>query len=159
MSDAMPETASVDAGIQVIEAMDRARRQMLIMVVVTCTLFLAPQIVLTFSAGHLSRAAVVILTLAGMAGAVAWMVQMWRYHRFQKRLCERPDLRRRLEDERVRALRLQAIYRAWWVLAVVVAIGVGIGPFVELPHMAVLLTLLLLTVNLPIVFFLALDRD
>jgi amino acid permease len=159
MSDAMSETTSVDAGIQVAEAMDRVRRQMLIMVVVACTAWFAPQIVLTFSAELLSRTVVVILTLAGMAGAVAWMVQMWRYHRFQKRLGERPDLRHRLDDERVRTLRLQAIYRAWWVLAVVVAIGVGIGPFVELPHMAVLLTLLLLTVNLPIVFFLSLDRD
>ena len=135
MTDAMPEAASVDTGasqvIQVIEALDRARRRMLILVAVTCTLWFAPQIVLAFSADLLPRVAVVILTLAGMAGAVAWMSQMWCYHRFQQRLLERPDQRRHLDDERVRALRLQAVYRAWWVLAV----------------------------NAPIVFFLALDRD
>ena len=40
-----------------------------------------------------------------------------------------------------------------------VALGVAVAPFVELPVRAVLLTLLLVAVDAPILFYLALDRD
>ena len=77
------------------------------------------------------------------AGAAVWLVAMGRYHRFQRRILADPELRRRLDDERVITLRREAVYRGWLVLVVAVALGVVVAPFVELPDQAVLLTLLL----------------
>jgi hypothetical protein len=142
-----------------LEALDRSRRQMLASVVITSALWLVPQILQTALGDGLPRTVTAVLILAGLAGAVAWMVFMWRMHRFQQRVLASDDLRHRLDDERVIALRREAIYRGWVVLLILLAIGVAVAPFVELPVMAVLLTLLLVGVDGPIVFFLALDRD
>lgn len=142
-----------------LEALDRSRRQMLASVVITSALWLVPQILQTALGDGLPRPVTAMLILAGLAGAVVWMVFMWRMHRFQQRVLASDDLRHRLDDERVIALRREAIYRGWVVLLILLAIGVAVAPFVELPVMAVLLTLLLVGVDAPIVFFLALDRD
>jgi hypothetical protein len=142
-----------------VESLERWRRQMLATVVVTTILWFVPQILQTVLADGLPAAARAALVVAGLLAALVWMLAMWRYHRFQQRVHADPELRRRLDDERVLALRREAIYRGWLVLVVAVALGVAVAPFVELPDQAVLLTLLLIGVDAPIVFFLALDRD
>jgi hypothetical protein len=150
-----PHTITPDT----IEVLDRARRRMLVAVVLTSTLWLGPQILVAVAEDLLSGAVVAGLSLAGVVGAVAWMVFMWRVHRLQRRVLRQPDLRRRLDDERTGQLRREAGFRAWVLLVVVLGAGVAASPFATLPDQAVLLTLLLLAVNAPIVFFLVLDRD
>lgn len=142
-----------------LDALERSRRHMLTAVVVTSILWIVPQILQDVLSEGLSGPARGALILAGLAGGLIWMVSMWRFHRFQQQVLDDPDLRRRLDDERVLALRREAIYRGWIVMVVAVSLGVAAAPFVELPDLAVLLTLLLLGVNAPIMFFLALDRD
>jgi hypothetical protein len=44
-------------------------------------------------------------------------------------------------------------------VAIAIALGVAVAPFVEIPDQGLLLTLMLLVVNSPIVYFLVLDRD
>ena len=142
-----------------IETLERSRRRMLASVVVTSALWLVPQIVQGLWAGALPRGLAVALVLAGVGGALAWMAFMWRYHSFQQRVMTDPELRSRLDDERVVALRKDAILRGWGVLVAALAAGVAAAPFVDLPDVPVMLTLLLVGVNAPIVFFLILDRD
>ena len=142
-----------------IEALDRARRRMLVAVVVTSTLWLLPQILVSVSEDLLPGAAIAALSLAGVLGAMAWMVFMWRFHRFQQRVLGQPELRRRIDDERVQQLRREAVFRAWVLLVLVIGAGVAASPFTALPDQAILQTLLLLAVNAPLVFFLILDRD
>ena len=141
-----------------LDALDRSRRHMLTAVVATSTLWILPQIlqgVLYETLPHIVNS---ILVIAGMTGGLAWMAFMFRYHRFQMRVLGDPELKKRLDDERITQIRREAIYRGWFVLVVAVAIGVFVAPFAELPDQAVLLSLMLLGVNAPIVFFLVMDR-
>ncbi len=142
-----------------VEALERARRHMLLAVVVTTTVWLLPQILVSAAEGLLPGTLVAVLSLAGVLGALAWMVFMWRFHRFQQRVLAQPELRQHLDDERVQQLRREAVFRAWVLLVVVIGAGVAASPFTALPDQAVLTTLLLLAVDAPLVFFLVLDRD
>ena len=101
----------------------------------------------------------IALVIAGIVVALAYVVFMLRYHRFQMRVLGDPELRQRLDDERVIELRKEAIYRGWITLVLAVGLGVAVAPFADLPDQAILLTLMLLAVNAPIMFFLALDRS
>jgi hypothetical protein len=142
-----------------IEILDRSRRRMLASVVATSVLWFVPQIVQGLWAGALPRGLTIVLVLAGIGAAFAWMGFMWRYHSFQQRVLADPDLRSRLDDERVVALRKDAILHGWAVLVAALGVGVAAAPFVDLPDMPVMLLLLLLAVDGPIVAFLILDRD
>lgn len=141
-----------------IDALDRARRRMLTAVLVTSTLWLLPQILQGILGDGMPRVLSTTMILAGVAGALAWMFFMLRFHRFQTRVHGDPELRGRLDDERVLAVRREAIYRGWLLVVVALGLGVAVAPFAELPDQAVLMTLMLLAVNAPIVFFLVLDR-
>jgi hypothetical protein len=141
-----------------IEVLDRSRRQMLASVVVTSVLWFLPQIVQGLWAGSLPPVLNKVLIVAGLAGAGVWMAAMWRYHRFQQKVQADPELRRRLDDERVIALRKEAILRGWGILLAALTVGVALAPFVELPDVPVMLILLLVGVNAPILIFLILDR-
>ena len=142
-----------------IESLERARRRMLVAVVIATTAWFLPQILHGVLAEGLPRAATAALIVVGVAGALVYVASMWRFHRFRQRVQGDPELRRRLDDERVAALRREAICRGWIVLVIALGVGVAAAPFVELPAQAVLLTLLLVAVDAPLVFFLALDRD
>ena len=142
-----------------LDALDRSRRHMLIAVVATSTLMLLPQILQGILDDKLPDKLGSALILAGIAGALAFVVFMLRFHRFQTRVHGDPELRQRLDDERVLEMRREAVYRGWVTLVVVVGLGVAVAPFAALPDQAVLLTLMLLAVNAPILFFLALDRS
>lgn len=141
-----------------IDALDRARRQMLWAVIVTSTLWLLPQVVLATDWGGLAVAWRAGLGLAAAAGALAWMFFMWRYHRFQRNIRGDEALSRRVDDERVREVRRESIQRAWYVLVVALGLGVAASAWADLPAQPILLALLLLGVNLPLLFFLHLDR-
>lgn len=142
-----------------IEALDRYRRQMLIALVAATTLWIVPQILREALVNWLPQALNNTLILAGVAGALAYVVLMMRFHRYQRRIQADPDLRERLDDERVIELRKTAVYRGWVALVVAIGLGVAVAPFTDLPDQAVLLTLMLVAVNTPILFFLALDRS
>ena len=150
---------TVPGSLPDLDALERTRRNMLVAVAATVTLWLAPQIVRAGTQGRLPHALDTVLLLGGMVGALAYVVFMLRFHRFQKRILSEPRLREMMNDERIGALRREAVYRGWIVLVVAVALGVAVAPFVELPVRAVLLTLLLVAVDAPILFYLALDRD
>jgi len=142
----------------VLDQLERARRRMLLAVVATSAVWLAPQIVIAVSESVLPGTVVAALSAAGVVGAVTWMVFMWRFHRFQASVQRQPELRRLLNDERIVAVRREAVFRTWAVMIVMLAAGVAAGPFVPLPGQAVVLALLLVAVDAPILFFLALDR-
>lgn len=141
-----------------IEALDRSRRQMLVAVVVTTALWMIPQILRGIGGDRLPHTLSAVMILIGVAGALANVFFMLRYHRFQMRVLADPDLRERLDDERVLDVRREAIYRGWVILVLLIGLGIGVAPFADLPDQAVLLTLMLVAVNAPILFFLALDR-
>ncbi len=141
-----------------LDALEQSRRIMLLAVIITSNLWLLPLIIQNIFEDSLSRGLYSVLVIAGILGGLVWMVSMFKYHRFQMRVLEDPELRERLDDERVLEIRREAIYRGWFVLVVALALGVGAAPFFDLPDQAVLLSLLLLGVNAPIVFFLILDR-
>lgn len=141
-----------------IDALERSRRHMLTAVVATSTLWLLPQIVQGIKDDWLPGPLNTALVLAGVVGALAYVVFMMRFHRFQMRVHADPELRRRLNDERVLEMRMKAVYRTWVILVVAVALGVAAAPFTDLPDTPVLLTLMLLAVNSPIIFFLVMDR-
>jgi uncharacterized membrane protein len=86
------------------------------------------------------------------------MFFLWRMHRFKRRLQADPATRDRLEDERVREVRREAIYRSWFALVVALGLGVALTALVSVPARPLMLVLLLLAVDAPIVFFLVLDR-
>lgn len=142
-----------------LEGLDRARRHMLLALVIASVLMLLPQILLSVSEDHVPHAVTAGLAIAAMVGGFVWMGFMWRFHRFQQRVKNRPELRRHLNDERVVAIRREVVFRSWVVLVVLLAAGVAVAPFVALPDQAVLLTLRLVAVDAPILFFLTLDRD
>jgi len=142
-----------------IEALERSRRHMLVAVLIASTIWFAQMILSGLVGDGLPANLKIALFAAGMVGALAFMLLMFRFHRFQMRVHGDPALRERLNDERIQEVRREAIYRSWWVLVIAVALGVAVAPFVELPDQALLLTLMLVAVNGPIVFFLALDRD
>ncbi|MEN8006045.1 MAG: hypothetical protein ABFS42_03480 [Candidatus Krumholzibacteriota bacterium] len=141
-----------------LDALDRSRRHMLIAVVATSTLWLVPQILRSAFDEGLPQVLNIALIVAGVVGALAYVFFMLRFHRFQKRILGDPGLRERLDDERVLILRKEAIYRGWVILVLAVGLGVAVAPFADLPDQAILLTLMLLAVNSPILFFLVLDR-
>ena len=144
--------------ISELDALDRSRRHMLIAVVTTSTLWLVPQILRGVFDEGLPQALNNALIVAGVVGALAYVFFMLRFHRFQMRIHGDPELRERLDDERVIELRKESIYRGWIILVLAVGLGVAVAPFADLPDQPVLLTLMLLAVNAPIMFFLALDR-
>jgi len=152
-----PDSHAVSRSPSDLDALERSRRRMLMAVVAASTLWLAPQIVRGFFPTGLPHALSASLALAGMAGALAYLVFMMRFHGFQRRVLGDPELRERMNDERVIALRREAIYRGWIVLVLAVGLGVAAAPFTDLPDQATLLTLLLVAVDAPILFFLALD--
>lgn len=152
-------TPTGEHSLDEIEALERSRRRMLLSVVIALAVWIVPQILHTSLEDGLPRPVYAALVLAGIAGALVFVVLMLRYHRFQTRVQSDPELRRRLDDERVVALRKEAIYRGWWTVALAIALGVAIAPFVEIPDQGLLLTLMLIVVNAPIVYFLVLDRD
>lgn len=141
-----------------IESLDRVRRRMLWAVVVTSLLWLLPQITLVGGADDLPATWRVPLVVATLFGAGAWMFFMWRMRRFNRRLRADPATRDRLEDERVREVRREAIYRSWFVIVVTLGLGVALSALVSVPSQPLMLVLLLLAVDAPIVFFLVLDR-
>lgn len=141
-----------------IDALDRARRQMLVAVVAASLVWLLPQVVLTAGNEELATPWLQTMSVVAVAGALAWMFFMWRYHRFRRRVESDEQLRERLDDERVREVRRESIYRSWWVLVVVIGLGVGLSALTELRAQPVLLVLLLVAVDAPLLFFLALDR-
>lgn len=149
---------STQSAAHQIEALDRSRRQMLASVAITSVLWFLPSIVQGLWAGTLPRGLNIVLILAGIAGAAVWMFSMWRYHNFQQKVQADPELRRRLDDERVIALRKEAILGGWGILLAALTVGVALAPFVELPDVPVMLILLLVGVNAPILIFLILDR-
>ena len=142
-----------------IDALDRSRRHLMIVVVITSSIMLLSQAAGSAFFDHTPQILKNVLILAGVAGSLLFVVFMMRYNRFQMRVLADPDLRKRLDDERVLSLRREAIMHGWVAVLVVVAIGVGIAPFVELPDQAVLPVLLLLAVHTPLVSFLIRDRD
>lgn len=141
-----------------LDVLDRSRRQMLITVVATSSVWMLAQIIQSIFQNRLPQSLNAILVIAGIIGALAFVVFMLRFHRFQMKVLADPELRQRLDDERVIELRKKAIYRGWIILIIAIAIGVAVAPFIDLPGQVVLLTLMLIGVNAPIVFFLALDR-
>lgn len=141
-----------------LDVLDRSRRQMLIAVVATSSVWMVAQIIQSIFNNRLPSPFNAILVIAGIIGALAFMVFMLRFHRFQMKVLADPKLRQRLDDERILELRKEAIYRGWIILIIAIAIGVAVAPFIDLPGQVVLLTLMLIGVNSPIVFFLALDR-
>lgn len=141
-----------------IEALDQSRRHILVAVATTSTLWMLPEILRGVFGDTLPQVFNNVLILAGVIGSLAFMVFMFRFHRFQMRVLGDPELRQRLDDERVLELRREAIYRGWIILVIALAICVAVAPFTELPDQAVLLTLMLFGVNSPIVWFLILDR-
>lgn len=141
-----------------IDALDRARRRMLTAVVLTSLLWLLPQVALTARSGGLASPWGQVLAGLAALGALAWMFYMWRYNRFRRRIERDEELRRRLDDERVREVRRDSIYRSWWVLVVVIGVGVAATALTDLPAQPVLLALLLVAVDAPLLFFLAMDR-
>jgi hypothetical protein len=142
-----------------LEALERSRRHMLAAVVITSALWLVPPIVQGFAGEALPRTLRSVLVLVGVLGALAWMLFMWRFHRFQGRVQNDPALRAQLDDERILALRRESICRGWMVLVIALGLGIAAAPFTELPDVALLYALMLVAVNAPILFFLALDRD
>lgn len=141
-----------------LDVLERSRRQMLIAVVATSSVWMVAQIVQAIFNNRLPSPFNAILVIAGIIGALAFVVFMLRFHRFQMKVLADPKLRQRLDDERVIELRKEAIYRGWIILIIAIAIGVAVAPFIDLPGQVVLLTLMLIGVNAPIMFFLALDR-
>ncbi len=141
-----------------IDALERSRRLMLLAVVATSTLMLLPMILYGIIGERLPRMLHDGLIIATIVGALTYVVFMMRFHRFQKRVLSDPDLRQRMDDERVLEMRKEAIYRGWMILVLVIGLGVSVAPFVDLPAQAVLLALMLVAVNMPILFFLDLDR-
>jgi hypothetical protein len=152
------KTAADTRPVDEIEALDRSRRHMLVTVIVASTASMLPWILRGALGESLPPTLNTVLILVGVAGAVAYVVFMMRFHRFQTRVHGDPALRARLDDERVLALRREAISRGWLVLVVVLGLGVAVAPFAALPDQAVLMVLLLVAVNAPIGFFLFLDR-
>ena len=148
-----------DATPSELEDLDCARRHMLLALVIASILMLLPQILMSVSEESVPHAVTAGLAIAAMVGGFVWMGFMWRFHRFQQRVKNRPELRGFLNDERVMAIRREAVFRTWFVLVVIIGLGVAVAPFVTLPDQTVLLTLLLVAVDTPLLFFLALDRD
>ena len=142
-----------------LDALDRSRRHMLMAVVITSILMLLPQIVRGIKDDLLPGALNTALVLVGVVGSLAFVIFMMRFHRFQMRVHGDPELRQRMNDERVIEMKMKAVYRAWVTVVVAVALGVAVAPFADLPDQVVLLTLMLLSVNAPIIFFLILDRN
>lgn len=142
-----------------IESLERSRRAVLIAVVVTSAAWMLPQIVQSVMAESIPRLLNNALIITGILGALAFTGFMLRYHHFQTKVHGDPQLRSHLDDERIVELRKEAIYRGWFTVMVMIAAGVGIAPFAELPDQAILLALMLVAGNAPILFFLALDRD
>ncbi len=141
-----------------VESLEKSRRHMMISLVGTLLLWFVPQILEDAVPDAMPHALKATCVFLGMAGGLLWVVLMLRYHRFQNMVRNRPELRDRLNDERIGQLRREAIYRGWVVLLVFVAAGVALAPFVALPVQALLLTLLMVGVSAPLLFFLWLDR-
>lgn len=141
-----------------IDALDRTRRHLMIVVVITSSIMLLSQAAGAAFFDSVPRILKNTLILTGVAGSLLFVVFMMRYQRFQMRVHADPELRKRLDDERVIALRRDAIMHGWAVVLVAVAIGVGLAPFADLPDQVVLPVLLLLAVNTPIVSLLIRDR-
>ena len=141
-----------------VEALERSRRRLMIALVITILLWFVPQILDDLAPAALPHTLRSILVVLGVVGGLLWMGFMLRYNRFQRMVRNRPELRERLDDERIGQLRHQAVYRGWVALLICVAVGVAVAPFVTIPDQALLLTLLLVGVTAPIVFFLWLDR-
>ena len=142
-----------------IEALEQSRRGVLIAVVVASVAWLGPQAIQGAFADSLPTLLNNALIIVGVLGSLAFMAFMFRYHRFERKILANPQLHSHLDDERVVEVRKEAVYRGWITLAIVIAAGVAAAPFTELPDQSVLLTLLLVAVNAPILFFLALDKD
>lgn len=157
MNDVAPDPSRPSPSA--LEDLDRARRHMLSSLVIASVLMLLPQILLSISEESVPHTVTVGLAIAAMIGGFVWMGFMWRFHRFQQRVKNQPELRRSLNDERIVSIRREAVFRTWFVLVVIIGLGVAVAPFVTLPDQAVLLTLLLVAVDTPLLFFLALDRD
>ncbi len=141
-----------------IETLEASRRRMLLSVALFMLLWFLPQILEELGTEAFSGSLRSLFAILGAAGGIVWMVLMFRFHRLQTKVRNRPELRERLNDERIVQLRREAVYRAWVTLLVLVAMGVALAPFAELPSQALLMTLLLVGVDAPILFFLWLDR-
>ena len=141
-----------------IDALDRTRRQLMIVVVITSSIMLLSQVAGVALFDQMPRLLRNTLILAGVAGSLIFVVFMMRFHRFQMRVHADPELRKKLNDERVIALRREAIMHGWVAVLVATAFGVSIAPFADLPDQVVLPVLLLLAVNTPIVSLLIRDR-
>jgi hypothetical protein len=149
----------LDRSANDIDALDRSRRHLFVLVIITSSIMLLSQAAGAAFFHDMPPLLSKILILAGVAGSLLFVVFMMRYQRFQMRVHGDPELRKRLDDERVITLRKEAIMHGWVAVLVAVAAGVALAPFVELPDQAVLPVLLLLAVNTPLVSFLIRDRD
>ena len=141
-----------------IDALDRTRRRLMVVVVITSSIMLLSQVAGAAFFDTVPRVLKNTLILAGVAGSLLFVVFMMRFHRFQMRVHADPELRMKLNDERVVALRREAIMHGWVAVLVATAFGVSIAPFTDLPDQAVLPVLLLLAVNTPLVSILIRDR-
>lgn len=141
-----------------IDALDRTRRNLMIVVVITSSIMMLSQ---AAGSAFFDQMPVILrntLIFAGVTGSLLFVVFMMRFQMFQTRVQGDPELRKRLDDERILTLRREAIMHGWVVVLLALAAGVAVAPFADLPDQAVLPVLLLLAVNTPIVSLLIRDR-
>ncbi len=146
-------------GFAEIEALDHCRRRMIAAIVVSVAFWFVPQILQGLWESLLPRPVLVALVALGIAGGLAYMFFMMRFHRLQMRILADPRLDGSLNDERILALRQTAIHRGWVAMLVTMALGLGISFLVEIPDHVILLILLLVAIEVPLLAFLVLDRD
>lgn len=140
------------------ESLEKSRRRLMIALVATTALWFLPQILDSFVPEAIPHSLKTVLIFLGLIGNLLWLVFMYRFFRYQQLVLGRPELQDRLEDERIGAIRREAGFRGWATLLVFVAVGVGLAPFVVIPVQALLMTLLMVGVTAPLLFFLWLDR-
>ena len=154
----MNDKATLSSLEKEIETLEKSRRRMLLSVALFMLVWFVPQILESLGPETFPRGLRALFAVLGAVGGIVWMVLMLRFHRLQTKVRNRPELQERLNDERVRQLRREAVYRGWVTMVVLVAVGVALAPFVEIPGQPLLMTLLLVGVEAPILFFLWLDR-